>query len=140
MNIEGKAATSAVVLENGNFYIANENCTMFSFSSLGKSLWSVPLISYPNAFMINTNNEIIVGHKSGEIVIYDSDVGEVLGSCNIDYPINFLFEKFNGEYVAVSNVGVLFNLSRNLELRFTKDLGFDVKDAVLYNNQNLLLP
>ncbi|WP_238614534.1 PQQ-binding-like beta-propeller repeat protein [Borrelia turcica] len=139
VNIEGKAATSAVVLENGNFYIANENCTMFSFSSLGKSLWSVPLISYPNVFMINTNSEIIVGHQSGDIVIYDSDAGEVLGALTLDHPINFLFEKFNGEYVAVSNVGVLFNLSRNLEIRFTKHLGFNVKEAILYNNQNLFI-
>ncbi|WP_232535947.1 PQQ-binding-like beta-propeller repeat protein [Borrelia sp. A-FGy1] len=139
VNIEGKAATSAVVLGNGNFYIANENCTMFSFSSLGINLWSVPLISYPNVFMINTNNDIIVGHQSGDVVIYDSDVGEVLDSLILNYPINFLFEKFNGEYIAVSNVGVLFNLSRNLDLKFTKNIGFDIKEAVLYNNKNLFI-
>ncbi|UER67888.1 PQQ-binding-like beta-propeller repeat protein [Borrelia sp. BU AG58] len=139
VNTEGKALTSAVVLENGNFYIANESYIMLSFSSLGEIIWSVPLVSCPNVFMVNTNNNIIVGYQSGDVVIYDGEIGKVLGSINLNYPINFLFEKFNGEYVAISNVGALFNLSRDLGLRFTKDLSFSIKEAVLYNNRNLFI-
>ncbi|WKC58278.1 PQQ-binding-like beta-propeller repeat protein [Borrelia sp. P9F1] len=139
VNTEGKASTSAVVLDNGNFYIANENCTMFAFSSLGDSIWSISLRSYPNVFMVNTNDEIIVGHRSGDVVLYGSDVGAVLSSLNLGYPIDFLFEKFNGEYVAVSRDGGFFNLSRNLGLRFTKKLSLNISEAVLYNNRNLFI-
>ncbi|UGQ16394.1 PQQ-like beta-propeller repeat protein [Borrelia sp. RT5S] len=139
INTEGKASTPAVALENGNFYIANENCMMFAFNSLGEIIWSVPLKSYPNVFMINTNDEIIVGHQSGDVVLYGSNAGAVLGTLNLGHPIDFLFEKFNGEYVAVSNVGVLFNLTRALGLRFTKNLSFSIKEAVLYNNRNLFI-
>ncbi|AWG43094.1 hypothetical protein CR532_03895 [Candidatus Borreliella tachyglossi] len=134
-----KATTSSVVLENGNFYIASENNTIFAFNSLGEEMWSDGLISTPNVLMINTNDEIIVGHQSGHVVAYRSDVGKVSGSVKLDYPVNFLFEKFNGEYIVVSDVGVFSNLSRDLEIRFSENLSFDVKEAVLYNNKNLFI-
>ncbi|XQR87148.1 PQQ-binding-like beta-propeller repeat protein [Borrelia sp. MN22-0132] len=139
VNIEGKAVTSSVVLENGNFYIANEHYRMFAFNPEGEKIWSVSLISFPNVLMISTNNEIIVGYQSGDIVVYDSDFGDMLNSISLNYPINFLFEKFNGEYVAVSDNGGFFNLSKNFELMFSKNLSLKLKEAVLYDNKNLFI-
>ncbi|BDU62591.1 membrane protein [Candidatus Borrelia fainii] len=139
VNIEGKAVTSSVVLENGNFYIANEHYRMFAFNPEGEKIWSASLMSFPNVLMISTNNEIIVGYQSGDVVVYDSDFGDMLNSINLNYPINFLFEKFNGEYVAVSDNGFFFNLSKNLELMFSKNLSLKLKEAVLYDNKNLFI-
>ncbi|WP_432432492.1 PQQ-binding-like beta-propeller repeat protein [Borrelia parkeri] len=139
VNIEGKAVTSSVVLENGNFYIANEHYRMFAFNPEGEKIWSASLMSFPNVLMISTNNEIIVGYQSGDIVVYDSDFGDMLNFISLNYPINFLFEKFNGEYVAVSDNGVFFNLSKNFELMFSKNLSLKLKEAVLYDNKNLFI-
>ncbi|AAX18059.1 hypothetical membrane spanning protein [Borrelia turicatae 91E135] len=139
VNIEGKAVTSSVVLENGNFYIANENYRMFAFNPEGEKIWSASLMSFPNVLMISTNNEIIIGYQSGDVVVYDSDFGDMLNSINLNYPINFLFEKFNGEYVAVSDNGFFFNLSKNFELMFSKNLSLKLKEAVLYDNKNLFI-
>ncbi|ANF34334.1 hypothetical protein A7978_03750 [Borrelia turicatae] len=139
VNIEGKAVTSSVVLENGNFYIANENYRMFAFNPEGEKIWSASLMSFPNVLMISTNNEIIIGYQSGDVVVYDSDFGDMLNSISLNYPINFLFEKFNGEYVAVSDNGFFFNLSKNFELMFSKNLSLKLKEAVLYDNKNLFI-
>ncbi|AHE63052.1 membrane protein [Borrelia parkeri HR1] len=139
VNIEGKAVTSSVVLENGNFYIANEHYRMFAFNPEGEKIWSASLMSFPNVLMISTNNEIIVGYQSGDIVVYDSDFGDMLNFISLNYPINFLFEKFNGEYVAVSDNGFFFNLSKNFELMFSKNLSLKLKEAVLYDNKNLFI-
>ncbi|ACH93672.1 outer membrane protein assembly factor BamB family protein [Borrelia duttonii] len=139
VDIEGQALTSSVVLENGNFYIVNENDEMFAFNVDGGQIWNISLMSSPSTLMISTDNKIIVGLQSGEIVIYDSDFGDVLNSVSLNYPINFLFEKFNGEYVAVSDIGVFFNLSKNLEIMFFNNLSLNLKEAVLYNNKNLCL-
>ncbi|UPA16586.1 PQQ-binding-like beta-propeller repeat protein [Borrelia coriaceae] len=139
VNIEGQAVTSSVVLENGNFYIANDNCKMFAFNSQGEQIWITSLMSLPNVLMLSTNHEIIVGYQSGDVVVYDSDFGDILSSISLNYPINFLFEKFNGEYIAVSNDGIFFNLSRNLELMFSKDLPLKLKEAMLYNNKSLFV-
>ncbi|UPA07223.1 PQQ-binding-like beta-propeller repeat protein [Borrelia anserina] len=139
VNIEGKATTSSVVLENGNFYVANENYQMFAFNSKGEKIWNADLVSLPKVLMISTNNEIIVGYQSGDVILYDSDFGNILSSISLKYPINFLFEKFNGEYIAVSDVGFFFNLSRNLELMFSKSLPLKLKEAVLYDNEKLFI-
>ncbi len=42
--------------------------------------------------MINTRKEVVIGHKSGHIVAYGRDFGEVVNSIKLDFPINFLFE------------------------------------------------
>ncbi|AGT27687.1 PQQ-binding-like beta-propeller repeat protein [Borrelia miyamotoi] len=139
LDIEGKAVTSSVVLENGNFYIANENYKMFAFNSEGEKIWSSDLMSFPNVLMISTNNEIIVGYQSGDVAVYNSDFGDMLSSIRLSHPINFLFEKFNGEYIAVSDVGVCFSLSKNLELMFFRNLHLKIKEAVLYDNKNLFI-
>ncbi|WP_038363698.1 outer membrane protein assembly factor BamB family protein [Borrelia persica] len=139
IDIEGKALTPSVVLENGNFFIINEYDEMFAFNDAGEQMWTVSLMSSPSVFMINTDNNIIVGLQSGKIVVYDSEFGDVLNSVSLNYPIKFLFEKFNGEYVAVSDIGVFFNLSKALEVMFFKNLSLNVKEAVLYNNKNLCI-
>ncbi|AHH03751.1 Putative membrane spanning protein [Borrelia nietonii YOR] len=139
VNIEGKAATSSVVLENGNFYIANEHYRMFAFNSEGGQIWSTELMSFPNVLMISTNNEIVVGCQSGDVVVYDSDFGDMLSSISLNYPINFLFEKFNGEYIAISDIGIFFNLSKNLDLIFSRALPLKLKEAMLYDNKNLFI-
>ncbi len=139
VNIGGKPATSPVVFDNGDFCIASENDEILLFDFLGNKKWSSRLVAFPFLLMINTRKEVVIGHKSGHIVAYGRDFGEVVNSIKLDFPINFLFEKFNGEYVAISSVGMFFNLSRNLKLKFKKKMNFKIEKAVLYNNRNLLI-
>ncbi|WNY68920.1 hypothetical protein [Borreliella lusitaniae] len=139
VNIGGRPATSPVVFDNGDFCIATENDEIFLFDSLGNRKWFSRLVAFPVLLMINTKKEVLVGHKSGHIVAYERDFGEVVDSVKLNFPINFLFEKFNGEYVAISSVGMFFNLNRNLKLKFEKKMNFEIEKAVLYNNRNLLI-
>ncbi|AJA90523.1 membrane protein [Borreliella chilensis] len=139
VNIGGRPATSPVVFDNGDFCIASENDAIFLFDSLGNKKWFSRLTSFPFLLMINTKKEVVVGHKSGHIVVYGRDFGEVITSIKLDFPINFLFEKFNGEYIAISSIGILFDLSRSYKLKFKKKMNFEIEKAVLYNNKNLLL-
>lgn len=139
VNIGGKPATSPVVFDNGDFCIASENDEILLFDFLGNKKWSSRLVAFPFLLMINTRKEVVIGHKSGHIVAYGRDFGEVVNSIKLDFPINFLFEKFNGEYVAISSVGMFFNLSRNLKLKFKKKMNFKIEKALLYNNRNLLI-
>ena len=139
VDIEGKALTSSVVIENGNFYVANENYQIFAFNHEGERIWTSEIMSFPNVLMISTNNKIIVGCQSGDIVVYNSDFGNILISINLGYPVNFLFEKFNGEYIAVSNIGGCFSLSRNLDLILFQNLNLEITEAVLYDNKNLFI-
>lgn len=139
VDIGGRPATSPVVFDNGDFCIASENDEIFLFDFLGNKKWFSRLIAFPFLLMINTKKEVVVGHKSGHIVAYGRDFGEVISSIKLDFPINFLFEKFNGEYVAISNVGMFFDLNRNFKLKFKKKMNFEIEKAVLYNNRNLLI-
>ncbi|WNY64348.1 PQQ-binding-like beta-propeller repeat protein [Borreliella americana] len=139
VDIGGRPATSPVVFDNGDFCIASENDEIFFFDSLGNKKWFSRLVAFPLLLMINTKKEVVVGHKSGHIVAYERDFGEIVGSIKLDFPINFLFEKFNGEYVAISNVGMFFDLNRNFKLKFKKKMNFEIEKAVLYNNRNLLI-
>ncbi|PRQ96727.1 PQQ-binding-like beta-propeller repeat protein [Borreliella burgdorferi] len=139
VDIGGRPATSPVVFDNGDFCIASENDEIFFFDSLGNKKWFSRLVAFPFLLMINTKKEVVVGHKSGHIVAYGRDFGEVISSIKLDFPINFLFEKFNGEYVAISNVGMFFDLNRNFKLKFKKKMNFEIEKAVLYNNRNLLI-
>ncbi|WKC88378.1 PQQ-binding-like beta-propeller repeat protein [Borreliella japonica] len=139
VKIDGRPATSPVVFDNGDFCIASENDKIFLFDSLGDKKWFSRLIAFPFLLMINTKKEVVVGHKSGHIVAYGRDFGEVVGSIKLDFPVNFLFEKFNGEYVAISSVGMFFDLNRNFKLKFKKKMNFEIEKAVLYNNRNLLI-
>ncbi|WPM05602.1 PQQ-binding-like beta-propeller repeat protein [Borreliella sinica] len=139
VNIGGRPATSPVVFDNGDFCIASENDEIFFFDSFGNKKWFSRLVAFPFLLMINTKKEVVVGHKSGHIVAYGRDFGEVVGSIQLDFPINFLFEKFNGEYVAISSVGMFFNLNRSFKLKFKKKMNFEIEKAVLYNNKNLLI-
>ncbi|QFI14835.1 PQQ-binding-like beta-propeller repeat protein [Borrelia sp. CA_690] len=139
VNIGGRPATSPVVFDNGDFCIASENDEIFLFDSLGNKKWFSRLVAFPFLLMINTKKEVVVGHKSGHIIAYGRDFGEILSSVKLDFPINFLFEKFNGEYVAISSVGMFFDLNRNFKLKFKKKMNFEIDKAVLYNNRNLLV-
>nr|WP_267506703.1 hypothetical protein [Borreliella afzelii] len=139
VNTGGRPATSPVVFDNGDFCIASENDEIFLFDSLGNKKWFSRLVAFPFLLMINTKKEVVVGHKSGHIVTYGRDFGEVVDSVKLDFPINFLFEKFNGEYIAISSVGMFFDLSRNFKLKFKKKMNFEIEKAVLYNNRNLLI-
>ncbi|WKC73685.1 hypothetical protein QIA34_04300 [Borreliella yangtzensis] len=139
VNIGSRPVTSPVVFDNGDFCIASENDEIFLFDSSGNKKWFSRLVAFPFLLMINTKKEVVVGHKSGHIVSYERDFGEVVGSIKLNFPINFLFEKFNGEYVAISSVGMFFDLNRNFKLKFKKRMNFEVEKAVLYNNRNLLV-
>ncbi|MCD2332454.1 PQQ-binding-like beta-propeller repeat protein [Borreliella americana] len=139
VDIGGRPATSPVVFDNGDFCIASENDEIFFFDSLGNRKWFSRLVAFPLLLMINTKKEVVVGHKSGHIVAYERDFGEIVSSIKLDFPVNFLFEKFNGEYVAISNVGMFFDLNRNFKLKFKKKMNFEIEKAVLYNNRNLLI-
>ncbi|WP_151060387.1 PQQ-binding-like beta-propeller repeat protein [Borreliella turdi] len=139
VNLGGRSVTSPVVFDNGDFCIASENDEIFLFDSLGNKKWFSRLVAFPFLLMINTKKEVVVGHKSGHIVAYGRDFGEVVNSVKLGFPINFLFEKFNGEYVAISSVGILFNLSRNFKLKFKKKMNLEIEKAILYNNRNLLI-